>query len=181
MKEAHYRHSENHSRKFHEQIVPPPPQDNSSVCTGEGWGKVEVVRLTRLSWQPHPQKAMPSRWRAAYWGEPGASYTGLLGHDGGEMLTEAWLKGYYVHLAGRATRKKKGSGAANLMKGGDGRKRSGVFNYSQITHRLDRSCFKGNPWKWCGHQQPSALLSFLPQYLSSWNLIFFFFNKAERQ
>lgn len=61
MTEAHYCHSENHSQEFHQQIVPPPPQDNSSICTREGWGKVEVVRLRRLSWQPCPQKAMPSR------------------------------------------------------------------------------------------------------------------------
>lgn len=161
MKEVKYCHCENHSWKFHQQIVPPPllppPQDNSSVCTGEGWGKVEVVRLTRLSWQPRPQKAMPSRWRATYWGKPGASYTGLLGHDAAEMLREAWLKGYYVHLARKPAWKKKGV-ALLIWWRGDGRKRSGVLNYSQITHRLDRSCFKENPWKWCGHQQASALL-----------------------
>lgn len=67
-------------------------------------------RLRLWGWEGchgnHVLKGNASTLKSNVLGEPGASYTGLLGHDEGEMLTEAWLKGYYVHLAENPTRKK---------------------------------------------------------------------------
>lgn len=136
------------------KTVPPPHQDNTSVCTG-GWGKVEVVRLRRLSWQPRPQRQcfhaeeqrIGGTWCGLHW---------VIGSWWRRNAHGSMAKGL-LRTSGRKPDQEKGV-AQLIWWGGDGGKRSGVFNYSQITHRLDRSCFKENPWKWCGHQQPSASL-----------------------
>lgn len=79
---------------------------------------------------------------------------GLL-RTSGEKKEAAWIK--------------KGSGAANLMKGGDGRKRSGVFNYSQITQaRQEMLQRKSLEMMWTTTTQ--CTVRYLPAYLSSWNL-----------